>query len=129
MTVLNVDEVEPEFPHKPRSAMKLFDDGANFRVSEYRKVSRQTQAAIKYRVVIKDSRLRLIMHVRTAITARMRELQADQQSVIRTRDLTMRFDEREAQSRYSSARVRRDQELIRIGAAAMRHSDCFPAPN
>src|ERR1700736_5022735 len=99
MTVLDVDEVEAEFARKTRRAMKLFDDAANFRVGEHRKVSRQTQAAIKYRVVVKDSRLRLIMHVRTAITARMRELQADQQSVIRTRDLTMRFDEREAQSR------------------------------
>src|SRR5271168_2402343 len=80
-------------------------------------------------MAVEDTRLEMPLLIRTTVTARMGQLQSDQQSIIRSGSSAMLFDERLSKARETGPRVRSGHELIGIGAAFVAHRYGFAAPD
>ena len=84
---------------------------------------------VEDRMLIKNFRLRPIVRVRTAIAARMRQLQSNKRPLSASGRLPIRLDASISLFRQARIRVRRNHELIRIRPALVRHRDGFTSPN
>jgi ribosomal protein S10 len=62
--------------------MEIFDDAADFSVSQERIIGAQAETAIENWMMVENSRLVAMLNVRPAIAARMRELKTDDGVVI-----------------------------------------------
>ena len=89
MAVLHIDKVEAELPCNTRGAMELANDLLNVEIAEDGIIVGQSRPPIQNRMPIEDSRLSTLLQVRTTETSGMRELQADQQSIVGAGGLPM----------------------------------------
>src|SRR5580692_3379500 len=67
--------------------------------------------------------------VRAAVTARMRQLQSDQQPVIGSRNLAVFFNECRLELRQTCPCVRSRQKLVRICAPLLTNGNRFASPD
>src|SRR5580658_634279 len=79
--------------------------------------------------MVENLRLRAALLVRTAVTARMGQLQSNQQAVIRSRNLAMLLEKYRLQPRQTGLCMRSCQKLIRIGTPLVTDGNRFAAPN
>src|SRR5260221_783876 len=114
MAMLDVNKIKARLQRDARSAMKIFDDSANLSVGEHRKIARQTEPPIQNRMTIQNTRLRAMLRIRFAVAPRMRKLQTNQQSRIRTHPMLLLRNKRSAQLRRPTARMLRNHKLMRI---------------
>jgi hypothetical protein len=77
VAMLDVDEIKTQLPSHKRSAVEGIDDPLDFSVGEQGIISRQFQAPVQKRMVIKNARFRAGMFVRAAVSAGVRQLQAN----------------------------------------------------
>src|SRR5262249_1025331 len=98
-------------------------------VGHQRMIRVEAQSLIQNRMVIKDTRFGPAFNVRLTITARMRQLKTNQQSVSRACGLTMLGQQHLTQARKVSPRVLGNHKLIRICATVMQHGNRFAAPD
>src|SRR5437764_972042 len=80
-------------------------------------------------MVIKNTRFGPVVRIGPAKSPGVSQLQTEEKSIIRTCGLAMLFNENPPQSRHALPRVRRNNELIRIGPPFVRHRDRFPSPD
>ena len=78
VAMLDVHEIEAQFPRHFRCAMKIFNDRLNFAIGQNGIVASQSQSPIQDRVMIKDARLRLAVCIRPAESSGMCQLQSDE---------------------------------------------------
>src|SRR5689334_13999337 len=98
MAVLNVDKIKAQLPGSFPCMMKIFDNRFNLRVGEKWIIAWQPQSAVQYRMVIKDARLGPVAPVWPAESPGMSQLQANEESVLRTRCPQMLFNQHPAQT-------------------------------
>src|SRR5258708_3813371 len=129
MTRYRVEKSRTKPPRGGRRGIYLSNEPANLSVGKQWKIARQTEPAIQNRMAIQNARLRPMLRIWFAVAPRMRKLQANQQSRIRTRGELMFLNERSAQLRQPRARMLGNHQLIRIRPPAARNGDGFAAPN
>src|SRR5579859_1241631 len=84
VAMLDVYEIKTQLPGHKSGSMKVFDDGCNFSVGEQRVVGRQFQAMVEKWMVIENAWFRAGMLIGAAVPAGMRQLQTDDQTIVRT---------------------------------------------
>src|SRR5258708_6107958 len=129
MAMFDVEKIKTKPPRGARRAMELFNDPANLSVGKQWKIARQTEPAIQNRMAIQNARLLPMLRIWFEVAPRMRKLQANQQSPIRTTASLMFLPDLTAQLRQPRARMLGNHQLIRIRPPAARNGDGFAAPN
>ena len=117
VAMLYIHKVEAQLPRHQRGAMKVLNDGFNFRVRQHGKVGRQTQPPIEERMMIENARLGAAVRIGAAVAAGIRQLQTDQQAVVGAGGQAMLFDQCGAQAGQAFLGMRSRHQLIGIGAS------------
>ncbi len=129
MAMFNVHKIEAELVRHASGAMKLLNDFFDFRIGEQWIVRRQIQPAVQNRVTVQNARLGTPFLVRTAVTARMRQLQSNQRpssdpETWRCSAMSAAFNIAKPACVCEAA-----NKLIRIGAPFVTDGDRFAAPD
>src|ERR1700683_154103 len=127
--MFNVHEVETQLLRHLRRAKEIFDDRVSLAVSQERISGGQAQFSIQYRMMIKNARLGLVVRVWSAEATGMRQLQSHEKSFGRTSRPPVLFDQNVSQARQAIQLIPGNYELVRIGAAFMRHRYRLSSPN
>src|SRR5580658_10608168 len=96
--MLDIHKIETELMHSFCRAMKVFDDCGDFAVGQQRIILRQPQFAIQNWMMIENAGYGFVVATRTTVASGMRQLQSDQEPVVRPRRATMLFDQDFSQS-------------------------------
>src|SRR5208283_2518206 len=84
MAMLDVGEIETGLLRQARGLMSSLNDGSKLPIAQQRIIAIHAHAAIQERVMIKNPRFELGVQVGAAETARMSQLQAHQEALLRT---------------------------------------------
>ena len=129
MAMLEVDELIAAGLRLFGGPDVIFDQAADLVVRHHGPRIRIAELPVEDRMAVEDLRLESRVVVRLAETARMGELQADDEAVVAARCRAMCGDQRLAQLRDPGLGVVGEIELARIGAPVVPHRDRLAAPD
>src|SRR5262249_35119000 len=109
--------------------VELLQDPFNLSVRQQWIVARQSQLSIQYRMVVKNLWFGLAVLIRTAVSPGVRQLQSNDQPIIRSSRSAVLSDLCLPYFRQSLLRVSRDPQLMWIRAPLMRPSNRLASPD
>src|SRR5215831_4525159 len=93
MTMLDVDEIETKVAGQQRGGLKVSNDGADLPVRQHWMVLIDRNPVVQERVMVENSWFGFRLLVGPAKAARVRQLQANQQTIGRAASFAVRGDQ------------------------------------
>ena len=129
VTMLDVDEIESQILGEFSCPMKICDDRFYLAVCEKGVIGGRSNPLIQNRMMIQNARLEFCVMVRPTVSPRMRQLQPDQQPILRTGCADMFVNQYASQLGQSRSRMRGDHQLMRICAPFVGYRNGLSSPN
>ena len=129
VAVLEIEELEPEPGRQSRGRHEIVRQPVELVVGQH--ANAVGESRVEQRVRVRDERVGRVVEPMAREPARVGELQADEERVRRraTETFRMRVPERRQQAPDARRVRRRQQQLLRVGAAVLPHGDGFAAPD
>src|SRR5688500_13875915 len=121
VTVLDINKIKSRLLCVDSSLHKIRNEFADVVISHQGMIGRHIEFAIEQRVAIEGLRFKAFFIVWAGKAAAVRNLQPDKQIIGGVKTRTMTLNQHRTQARHIFNGIRRDHELLWVGASIMAH--------
>src|SRR6516162_8462169 len=129
VAMLDVDKIESQTLGEFRCPMKIRNDRFYLGVRQKWVIAGESEPLIQNRMMIQNARFGFCVTIRAAVPPRMRQLQPNDQPILRTSGAAVFLNQYPSQLRQSFLRMNCKHQLIRIRAPFVGNRNGLSSPN